>query len=345
MSLNTPSKPPSSERPNHLSTVTTTQDRQSELWEDSQHDFDGFARLLNALAEKTTTDEAVNICLLAECIADHFARGYTTIEAETTTIDLARGHSDLNQLLSPTTLERAEALDVIESPTVYNGSTKVSRHKIARRTLWDLGPMAKKHLNMQAIRGFDEETATLRSDANEGIVHRYILRLTEHTYAGAGKRVETYVKVDHVANISQDELEEKVYDIVAYNEDGSIYATCEIEMRPVDRAHVTDDARLQAAFPGDSDWVVYRKQDVNRLFHTFVRDGAIVLPSGNPGWGDALDLSTTTAMERLERVFEASDGTVPTLESPIITSVNTADNIRAKAQAVCPEIFRELELE
>jgi len=80
----------------------------------------------------------------------------------------ARGHSDLNQLLSPTTLERAEALDVIESPTVYDGSTKVLRHKIARRTLWDLGPMAKKHLDMQAIPGFDEETATLRSDANEG---------------------------------------------------------------------------------------------------------------------------------------------------------------------------------
>jgi len=342
--LNTPSKPPSSERPNRLSTVTTTQDRQPELWEDSQHDFDGFARLLNALAEKTTTDEAVNICLLAECIADHFARGYTTLEGETTTIDLARGHSDLNQLLSPTTLERAEALDVIESPTVYDGSTKVLRHKIARRTLWDLGPMAKKHLDMQAIRGFDEETATLRSDANEGVAHRYILRLTEHAYVGAGKRVETYVKADYVADVSQN-LEEKVYDMVAYNENGSVYATCEIEMRPSDRAHVTDDARLQAALPGDSDWVVYRKQDVNRLLHTFVRDGAIDLPSGHPGWGDALDLSTTSAMERLKRVFEASDGTVPTLESPIITSANTADNIRAKAQAACPEIFCELELE
>ncbi|MFC7230564.1 hypothetical protein ACFQMM_02695 [Saliphagus sp. GCM10025308] len=344
MSLNSPSKPPASERPNRLSTVTTTQDRQPELWEDSQHDFDGFARLLNTLAEKTTTDEAVNICLLAECIADHFARGYTTIEAETTTIDLARGHSDLNQLISPSTLERAEALDVIESPTIYDGSIKVPRHKIARRTLWDLGPMAKKHLDMQAIRGFDEETATLRSDANEGIAHRYILRLTEHTYVGSGKRVETYVKADYVADVSQN-LEEKVYDMVAYNENGSVYATCEIEMRPGDRAHVTDDARLQAALPGDSDWVVYRKQDVNRLLHTLVQDGAIVLPPGHPGWGDALDLSTTSAMERLQRVFEASDGTVPTLQSPIITSVNTADNVRAMAQDRRPDVFQELTLE
>jgi len=36
---------------------------------------------------------------------------------------------------------------------------------------------------------------------------------------------------------------------------------------------------------------------------------------------------------------------VLSLESPIITSANTADNIRAKAQAACPEIFCELELE
>jgi hypothetical protein len=204
--------------------------------------------------------------------------------------------------------------------------------------------MAKKHLDMQAMRGFDEETATLRSDANEGIAHRYILRLTEHAYAGDGKRVETYVKAEYVADVSE-KLEAKVYDIVAYNENDSVYATCEIEMRPVDRAHVTDDARLQAALPGDSDWVVYRKQDVNRLLHTFVRDGAIRLPSRHPGWGNALDLSTTSAMERLERVFESSNGAVPTLASPIINSVNTADNIRAKAQSARPEIFRELDLE
>jgi len=137
MSLNTP--------PNRLlqsdrivSTVTTTQDRQPELWEDSQHDFDGFARLLNAL-EKTTTDEAVNICLLAECIADHFARGYTTLEGETTTIDLARGHSDLNQLLSPTTLERAEAL-MSSNPRQYTMVDQGSSSQNCSTNPMGLGP-------------------------------------------------------------------------------------------------------------------------------------------------------------------------------------------------------------
>ncbi|OAQ53965.1 hypothetical protein HTG_00110 [Natrinema mahii] len=343
MSLNSPSRTLPSDRSNRLGKVTTTQDRQPHLWADSTKEFDGFARLLNALAERMTTDEAVNICLLVECIADHFAHGYTTIRDGATTIDLARGHADLNQLLSPSTLERAEAFDVIETPTVYDGWERLTRHQIARRTLWDLGPVAKEYLDMQAIRGYDEETSTLRSDANEGIVHRYILRLTEHVYRGKNKYVKTYVKADTVTDIRED-LGSKVYDLVAYD-DGSIYATCEVEMRPLDRAHVADDARLQAAIPGDSDWVVYRKQDTNRLLATFVSDGAIELPDGHPGWGDALDLSTNNAMERLERIFDAPDGTVPALESPIVTTVNTADNVREMAQESRPEIFRELNLD
>lgn len=342
MSLNSPTRTPSSERPNRLSTVTTTQDRYPGLWKNSTENYDGFARLLNTIAEKMTTDEAVNICLFVECIADHYAQGYTTIEDGTTTIDLARGHAELNQLLSPTTLERAEAFGVIEIPTVYDGWTRLERHQIARRTLWEIGPTAKEYLDMQSVRGYDQETATLRSDANEGITHRYILRLTEHVYRGQNKRVKTYVKADTVANI-RDDLGSKVYDLVAYDADGTIYATCEVEMRSLDRAHVADDARLQAALPGDSDWVVHRKQDVNRLLQTFVRDGAIDLPDDHPGW-DALDLSTTNAMERLERVFVAPNGTVPTLESPIVSTVNTADNIREMAQEARPEIFRELNL-
>lgn len=344
MSLNRSQGSPPPDRPNRLSAVTTTRDRRSHLWKDSNHDFDGFARLLNALAEKMTTDEAINLCLFTECIADHFARGFTTVSNGSTTIDLARGHAALNQLLSPSTLERAEAFDLVKRPTVYDGWAERSRHLVARRTLWDLGPTAKKFLDMQEIRGYDEETATLRSDANEGIVHRYVLRLTELAYRGMGKEIETYVKADTVADI-RDDLAEKVYDLVVYETDGSIYATCEVEMHPVNRAHVAKDARLQAALPGDSDWVVWRKQDVNRLLDTFVRDGAITLPDDHPGWGDALDLSTPRAMERLKRVFESSDGTVPALQSPIVTSVNTADNVREMAQEGCPEIFRELKID
>ena len=344
MTLNRPSRSPATERPNRLSEVTTTNDRQPLLWADSDQDFDGFARLLNKLAEKMPNDDAVNLCLFVESIADHFARGYTTIQDESTTLDLALGHGPLNQLLSPTTLERAEAFELVQPPTVYDGWIAFQRHKIARRTLWELGPAAKQYLDMEVIRGYDEETATLRSDANEGIVHRYILRLTEHAYRGAGKEVLTYIKADYVANVSE-ELCEKVYDLVAYEPDGTLHATCEVEMRPVDRAHVADDARLQAARRGDSDWVVWRKQDVNRLLDTFVRDGAITLPDGHPGWGDAPDLSTPNAMERLERVADAPDGNIPGLKSPIVSSVNTADNIRNMAQEGCPEVFRELNLE
>lgn len=344
MTLNRPSRSPATERPNRLSEVTTTNDRQPQLWADSHQDFDGFARLLNDLAEKMPNDDAANLCLLVESIADHFARGFTTIQDEATTLDLALGHGPLNQLLAPTTLELAEAFDLVKPPTVYDGWVAYQRHKIARRTLWELGDVAKEFLDMEAIRGYDEETATLRSDANEGIVHRYVLRLTEHAYWGAGKEVLTYIKADYVANVSK-ELCEKVYDIVAYEPDGTLHATCEVEMRPADRAHVADDARLQAAMPGDSDWVVWRKQDVNRLLDTFVTDGAITLPDGHPGWGDAPDLSTPNAMERLERVVDAPDGTVPALKSPIVSTVNTADNIRKMAQESRPEIFRELNLD
>jgi len=343
MALNTSNQSSDSERPNRLSTVMTAQDRKPSLWEDSHKNQDGFARLLNSVAEKTTTDEAANICLLVEHIAAHFAYGHTTIEDGTTTIDLACGHRALNQLLAPTTLERAEALGIIASPTVYDGSTKVSRQKIARRTLWDLGHVAKTHLDMEAVRGFDEEAGSLRSDANEGIAHRHILRLVEHVYIGKGKDVRTYVKADAVANVPE-ELEAKVYDIVAYNQDGSIYATCEVEMRPVDRSHVADDSRLHAVLSGDSDWVVYRKQDVNRLLSTLVRDGAINLPADHPGW-ESLDLSTKYAMERLDRVFDNPNGSVSALMSPIVTSVNTADNIREQAQNGRPEIFQELDLD
>ncbi|KAB1198131.1 MULTISPECIES: hypothetical protein [Haloferax] len=343
MSLNNPSHPSSPERPNTLSKVTTTKDRQPQLWKDSSHDYDGFARLLNSLAETMTTDEAINICLFVESIADQFARGFTTVENRNTKIDLARGHGELNQLLSPSTIERAEAFELIKPPTIYNGWVENFQHKVARRTLWDLGSVAKEYLDMESIRGYDEETETLRSDANEGVAHRYIVRLAEHVYRGENKRVKTYVRSDSVAEIPED-LAETVVDIVAYNPDGSIYATCEVEMQPVDRQHITDDARLLAALPGDSDWVVHRKQDVNRLLDTFVCDGAITLPEGHPGWS-AYDLSTSIAMERLQRVFEATDGSVPILESPIITSINTADNIRGMAQDVRPEIFSELNID
>jgi len=343
MVLNTPSEPSSSERPNQLARRTTTNDRRPQLWKDSHQDRDGFARLLNAVAEKSTNDEAANLCLFVECIADHFARGYTSIDDEATALDLACGHSRLNQLLAPTTIERAEALGLVKPPVVYDGSSKVTRRRIARRTLWDLGPTAKEYLDMQAVRGFDETSSSLRSDANEGIAHRYIVRLAEIAYAGAGKRVRTYVRAADVATVSP-ELDEKVYDIVAYGDGGTVDATCEVEMRPDNRSHITDDARLHAILPGDSDWVVYRKQDVNRLLDTLVRDGSIELPDGHPGW-EAPDLSTTNAMGRLERVFDAPSGSVPSLESPIITSVNTADNIREMAQARRSSIFQELTLE
>ena len=344
MALNSHTGPSSNSRSNQLSKLTTTQDRHPELWQDSNQKRDGFAHLLNGLAEKMSTDEAVNICLLTESIAGHFAYGYTTLQKGEITLDLARGHGDLNQLLAPTTLERAEAFELIKTPTIYDGWAERSQHRVARRTLWELGPTAKKYLDMQTIRGYDQDTTSLRSDANEGIVHRYILRLTEHVYRGKGKEVDTYVRADAVADI-RDDLAAKVYDMVAYNDNGSIYATCEIEMRPLDRAHVANDARLQAALPGDSDWVVCRKEDVNRLLDTFVKDGAITLPNGHPGWGNALDLSTNNAMERLKRVVDSSDGSIPTLESPIITTVNTADNIRQIAQEVRPEIFSELNLD
>ena len=341
MALNRPSRQTTTTRPDRLSRVTTTADRRPELWKDSKREFDGFAKLLNHLAEKTDTDRAVNICLFVECIADHFARGFTTIRDGETTLDLARGHKELNQLVSPTTLECAEALEVIRLPTVYAGSRKRTREQIARRRLWDLGSTAKEFIDMEAVRGYDEETATLRSDLNEGIAHRHILRLAKLTYAGRGKRVKTYVKADSIADVP-DELSAKVYDLVAYNQ-GSVYATCEVEMQPTDRAHITDDARLHAMLPGDSDWIVYRKQDVNRLLHTFVRDGSITLPDGHPGWGNALDLSTTFAMERLQRVVESPEGSIPSLESSIVTSVNTADNLREMAQAASPKIFQELD--
>jgi len=321
----------------------TTNDRRPQLWVNSNRDLDGFARLLNELAERIPTQEAVNICLLVECIADHYARGFTTIKDKEIKIDLARGHGELNQLLSPSTLEKAEAFNLIDTPTVYIGWKQVERHQVARRTLWELGTATKDHLDLEEIRGIDEDTATLRSDLNEGIVHRYLVRLTEHVYTGMGKDVYTYVKADQIADLPE-ELTEKIYDIIAYNQDQSVYASCEIEMRPVDRAHVAEDARLQAAIPGDSDWVVHRKQDVNRLLDTFVKDSAIELPNGHPGWGDALDLSTTNAMERLERVFKSSHGTVAGLESPIITTANSADNIREKAQECRPAVFRELSL-
>lgn len=49
-----------------------------------------------------------------------------------------------------------EAFNLVEPPTVYDGWIAYQRHKIVRRTLWELWAVAKVYLDMEAIRWFDD---------------------------------------------------------------------------------------------------------------------------------------------------------------------------------------------
>lgn len=338
---NSSSGSPSNDRPTTILKYMTTVDRCPDLWVDG--DAGGLRTLLTELAEQMSHKEAYAITMFVECLADHLASGETTLAGGDIVIDLARGHHDLNQFLAPTTLEKAEANDLIEPARVYDGWGQTTPTHIARRTLWDLGSKATEYLDLQAIRGYDEATGDLRSDANEGMAHRFLVRLAEHVYHGQDEvnSVRTYVRAGALANVDND-LQDHRYDLVALTADGSVHATCEAELKPVDRSHVVQDATLHAHLPGDSDWAVWRKQEVNRLLDTLVTDGAIVLPDGHPGWS-CLDIGTGEAMARLQRVRDAPDGGIARHESEIVTSVNSADNLREVAQTSRPAAFQELD--
>jgi len=124
--------------------------------------------------------------------------------------------------------------------------------------------------------------------------------------------------------------------MVAYNENGSVYATCEIEMRPVieptSQMTLACKRHSRATVTG---WYIENRTstDCSRIRSRRSNRFAI-WPSG---WGDALDLSTTSAMERLKRGVRGLRWDCSHARKPIITSANTADNIRAKAQAACPK--------
>lgn len=335
MSLHTPQSTTNS-RQNTILNHTTKVDLRPQYWEQGH---DSLGDLVDELVEHMPEDEAWSIGVLVESLAEQMATGKTHFDGEQTTIDLAQGHHGINQLLAPETLEKAEAHGLIQPASIYDGHQRHTPNQIARRTLWDFGDIARDYLDMEAVRGLNTNTNDLRSDPNEGMVHRFMVRMTEHYYIGQDDvdSVRTYVRAGNVANVD-DELADRRYDLVAYEADGSIHATCEIETKPVDREHIVADAKLHAHLPGDSDWVTWRKQDLNRLLDTFVKTGAITLPAGHPGW-ECTDIWTGESMERLERVRNAADGRVPSLESAIVTSVNTVDNIRALAQDVRPEVF------
>lgn len=341
MVLHTPPHPTQSNRSNTIRNHTTDADLRPDLWE---HSHDSLGNLLNELAETMPKQEATAIGILVESLADQMATGHTQFDGEETVLDLAQGHHELNQLLAPETLEKAAAHNLIEPASIYDGHQQHTPDQIARRTLWDLGDTAKEYLDMQAIRGLNQASNDLRSDPNEGMAHRFMVRLTKHSYLGQDEidSVRTYVRVGNVTDVD-DDLSAERYDLVAYSADGSINATCEVETRPVDKAHVINDAKIQALLPGDSDWVCWRKQDLNRLFDTLVKTGGITLPSGHPGW-ECKDIWTGESMHRLKRVRNAPDGSVLTFESPIITSGNTADNIREMAQQARPAVFHSLDL-
>lgn len=331
---------------NHLHHETKDEERCEAVWDDLA----GFVQY----CDEHNMDDAQTACavLFVEAIAEQMAHDKTTIGD--VTFDLIAGHHHLNQFVSRRLLEQMEALEVIKPPTIMDRWTRKTKQQIARRTLWDLGSTSKEFLDLTYIRGYERvkrnagphaQTSDSRDqhgDPNESIVHRYFVRAGElfYRHVRGYEDVRTYVRLGDLTDVDSNVANRRL-DIVAYDANGNIIATAEAERHPVESTGVVRDAEAMALVPGDTDWIVYAKPQLNDLLDTLDQQ-LITRPDGIPGWSKRRT-GKPDAMDRLRRVWNHPDGSIPRLESEIVTEVFTIDNLRALLRENVPYIFEPVD--
>ncbi|WP_435317645.1 hypothetical protein [Haloarchaeobius sp. TZWSO28] len=299
-------------------------------------------------------DDAQTACavLFVEAIAEQMVHDKTTIGD--VTFDLIVGHHHLNQLVSRRLLEQMRALDLIKPPTIMDRWTRKTKQQIARRTLWGLGTTSKEFLDLAYIRGYERvknnagphaqtnDPRDQHGDPNESIVHRYFVRAGELFYRHVRRYsdVRTYVRLGDLTDVDSSVANRRL-DIVAYDANGNITATAEAERHPVESTGVVRDAEAMALVPGDTDWIVYAKPQMNDLLNTLDQQ-LITRPDEIPGWSKRRT-GKPDAMERLRRIWNHPNGSIPRLESEIVTEVYSIDNLRALLNEHVSYIFEPVD--
>ena len=334
------------DRPNTLHKKKRDEERCEAVW-------DNLAGFVQYCYDHNMDDhQTASTVLFVETLAEQMAHNKTTIDD--VTCDLIVGHHHLNQLVSRRLLEQMVDLNLIKQPVIMDHWTRQTKSHIARRALWDLDNTAKKYLDMAYLRGYakvkhnegphagEQDVRDLRGDPNESIVHQYFIRALEHYYRHVEgyATVRTYVRLGDLTDVDE-EVANRLLDVVVHDKNGNIAATAEAELHPMKSNAVTRDAEAMALLPGDSDWLVYSKGQVNDLLHTM--DGHLIQrPEEVPGW-DKRDTARTDAIDRLRRVWNSDKGRIPTLESPIVTDVNTIDNLRGLINEAAPWVFNPID--
>lgn len=334
------------DRPNKLHLKKKDEERCEAVWDNLA----GFVQY--CYGHNMDDHQTASTVLFVETLAEQMAHNKTTIE--NVMYDLIVGHHHLNQLVSRKLLEQMVALNVIKQPVIMDHWTRQTKSHIARRALWDLGDTAKAYLDMAYLRGYakvkhnegphasEQDVRDLRGDPNESMVHQYFIRALEHyyRYVKGYATVRTYVRLGDVADVDE-RVANRLLDVIAYDENGDITATAEAELHPMKSSDVIRDAEALALLPGDSDWLVYGKGQINDLLHTM--DGPLIQrPEEVPGW-DKRDTARTDAIDRLKRVRNSEKGRILSLDSPIVTDANTIDNLRGLIKEAAPWVYNPVD--
>lgn len=309
-------------------------------------DLEGFVDFCDR--HNMTREQTGCTVIFVETIAEQLAHNKTTIGG--VEYDLILGHHHLNKRVSPRLLEQMEAIELIAPPTIMDGWTRKTKQQIARRALWDLGSTAKEYLDMSYIRGYapvkrntgphaqEQDIRDLRGDPNESVTHKYFIRAGQlfYSHIRGYPEIRTYVRLGDITDVAEN-LANRRLDIVAYDDHGIITATAEAELHPLESDSVMRDAEAMALVPGDSDWIVYAKPQINDLLDT-LDDQILTRPNEIPGWTKRRT-SRQDALDRLQRVRTHPQGSVPSLESDVVSDVYSIDNLRAALKSNVPFVF------
>lgn len=232
------------------------------------------------------------------------------------TYQITHGTRWITDKLSPITLERLEAWNLIKRPTIDEGNGTVERNQLMRRAMWDLGECAHdEYITDDYLHG--EGTG----DRNERIAHSMgcasVHTIYNHHNDHPKLKVHPYAKLDE---------DGPVYDLVIVDTDlDEINAVVEVETRVGDAKALARDAKKLSETPGESWWLFPTRKAMNRALSNMQRKGIIGERGGGSRWPDTL--ATKLARQRLNE--ELSKGHYySTGQSPPVTQVATYDNMR-----------------